>query len=231
MGHRVPSPREMAVQTQNAIQNSLLKKKKFLDDRENLRKRQELQQQQQCSITPINSPAKQTHSPTPLAFTPTSVLRKMTAEKEPEGGILTCSEIEQSQIGHKTLSRAKVQQRLNRSQLKVVTKLPRSLDDNCNNDCFTTRDDKSPSVKSKHMSADQTIKSLVIEKMVFSPIEKLQIIEITQFEDINNNDLKIVDDPFKISKKENSGTIVDVVMVGGKEYQPDVNKENVSKVN
>lgn len=33
------------------------------------------------------SPAPNTTSPTPLAFTPTSVLRKMTAEKEGELGI------------------------------------------------------------------------------------------------------------------------------------------------
>lgn len=35
----------------------------------------------------LMSPAPNTTSPTPLAFTPTSVLRKMTAEKEGELGI------------------------------------------------------------------------------------------------------------------------------------------------
>ncbi|XP_024222140.1 eukaryotic translation initiation factor 4E transporter-like isoform X10 [Bombus vosnesenskii] len=46
---------------------------------------QQQQQAQQRASSPVNSPAKQTMSPTPLAFTPTSVLRKMTADKEPEG--------------------------------------------------------------------------------------------------------------------------------------------------
>jgi Nucleocytoplasmic shuttling protein for mRNA cap-binding EIF4E. len=35
-------------------------------------------------INDSSSPAKHLSSPTPLAFTPTSVLRKMTAEKEAE---------------------------------------------------------------------------------------------------------------------------------------------------
>lgn len=92
------------------MQNALIKKK-LEEQRENFRKRQEIQQQQQMqhitqhggggggggepsptgSIINLNtknssSPAKQysSHipSPTPLAFTPTSVLRKMTAEKD-----------------------------------------------------------------------------------------------------------------------------------------------------
>lgn len=88
--HRVPSPRELVMHTQSIIQNALIKKK-LEEQRENFRKRQEQQQQQQQqqqsqrAISPVNSPAKQQLSPTPLAFTPTSVLRKMTAEKEPEG--------------------------------------------------------------------------------------------------------------------------------------------------
>ncbi|XP_018362503.1 PREDICTED: eukaryotic translation initiation factor 4E transporter isoform X5 [Trachymyrmex cornetzi] len=44
---------------------------------------QQQQIQQQRTSSPVNSPAKQTASP--LAFTPTSVLRKMTADKEPDG--------------------------------------------------------------------------------------------------------------------------------------------------
>lgn len=85
--HRVPSPREIALHTQSVMQNALIKKK-LEEQRENYRKRQDQQQQQQIqqrASSPINSPAKQTMSPTPLAFTPTSVLRKMTADKEPDG--------------------------------------------------------------------------------------------------------------------------------------------------
>ncbi|KAK2585472.1 hypothetical protein KPH14_010130 [Odynerus spinipes] len=85
--HRVPSPRELVMHTQSIMQNALIKKK-LEEQRENFRKRQDQQQQQQVQqrpSTPVNSPAKQTMSPTPLAFTPTSVLRKMTADKEPEG--------------------------------------------------------------------------------------------------------------------------------------------------
>lgn len=88
--HRVPSPREIVMHTQSIIQNVLIKKK-LEEQRENYRKRQDQQQQQQQqqvqqrSSSPVNSPAKQTMSPTPLAFTPTSVLRKMTADKEPDG--------------------------------------------------------------------------------------------------------------------------------------------------
>jgi len=37
-----------------------------------------------AKINDSSSPAKHLSSPTPLAFTPTSVLRKMTAEKEAE---------------------------------------------------------------------------------------------------------------------------------------------------
>lgn len=88
MPHRVPSPRELVMHTQSIMQNALIKKK-LEEQRENFRKRQDQQQQQQQiqqrPSTPVNSPAKQTMSPTPLAFTPTSVLRKMTADKEPEG--------------------------------------------------------------------------------------------------------------------------------------------------
>lgn len=91
MQHRVPSPREIVMHAQTIMQNALIKKK-LEEQRENYRKRQDQQQQpqqqhqaQQRASSPINSPGKQTMSPTPLAFTPTSVLRKMTADKEPEG--------------------------------------------------------------------------------------------------------------------------------------------------
>jgi len=73
---------------------SALIKKKLEEQRENFRKRQDQQQQQQQQVqqqrasSPVNSPAKQTASP--LAFTPTSVLRKMTADKEPDGANQYC---------------------------------------------------------------------------------------------------------------------------------------------
>ncbi|XP_048482169.1 eukaryotic translation initiation factor 4E transporter [Plutella xylostella] len=59
---RIPSPRELAAHTQSIMQSALIKKK-LEEQRENYRRRHE----------PKN---------TPISFTPTSVLRKMTAEKE-----------------------------------------------------------------------------------------------------------------------------------------------------
>lgn len=92
--HRVPSPRGLVMNTQTIMQNALIKQK-LEEQRENYRKRQEQQQQSKQPqlpqqphhqmTSPVNSPSKQTLSPTPLAFTPTSVLRKMTAEKELDG--------------------------------------------------------------------------------------------------------------------------------------------------
>ncbi|VVC97802.1 unnamed protein product [Leptidea sinapis] len=61
---RIPSPREMA-HTQSLMQGAMLKKK--IEEQRDLRRRHEVQQ-----IKP----------PTQLAFTPTSVLRKRTADKE-----------------------------------------------------------------------------------------------------------------------------------------------------
>lgn len=98
MPHRVPSPRDLVMHTQSIMQNALIKTK-LEEQRENYRKRQEQQQQmqhqqQQRISSPVNSPSKQMMSPTPLAFTPTSVLRKMTAKEEPDGGIQTVHQIE-----------------------------------------------------------------------------------------------------------------------------------------
>ncbi|XP_044738179.1 eukaryotic translation initiation factor 4E transporter isoform X2 [Chrysoperla carnea] len=79
---RIPSPRELQQHTQNIMQQALIKKK-LEEQRENFRKKQE----QQRSMSPANntghgtSPAKHL-SPTPHSFTPTSVLRKMTASKD-----------------------------------------------------------------------------------------------------------------------------------------------------
>ncbi|XP_054280145.1 eukaryotic translation initiation factor 4E transporter isoform X2 [Macrosteles quadrilineatus] len=88
MLQRVPSPRELVAHTQNILQNALLKKK-LEEQKENFRKRQEMQRSHSPNIPAAGSlsPANQqpsTTSPTPLAFTPTSVLRKMTADKEAE---------------------------------------------------------------------------------------------------------------------------------------------------
>ncbi|RVE49119.1 hypothetical protein evm_006240 [Chilo suppressalis] len=65
---RIPSPRELAAHTQSIMQGALIKKK-LEEQRENYRRRHEMHQPKQ---------------PTPISFTPTSVLRKMTAEKEAE---------------------------------------------------------------------------------------------------------------------------------------------------
>ncbi|CAG9814994.1 unnamed protein product [Phaedon cochleariae] len=88
MHQRIPSPRELQVHTQNILQRALIKKK-LEEQQENYRKKQEMQQQQR-GLSPSANGAhqgapgqgKNVHSPTPLAFTPTSVLRKMTADKD-----------------------------------------------------------------------------------------------------------------------------------------------------
>lgn len=53
---------------------------------------------------PHSSPVKHTASPTPLAFTPTSVLRKMTAEKESESNNMNASMTGSNQLGAATSS-------------------------------------------------------------------------------------------------------------------------------
>ncbi|KRT79399.1 hypothetical protein AMK59_7734, partial [Oryctes borbonicus] len=78
MHQRIPSPRELQVHTQNIMQRALIKKK-LEEQQENFRKKQELQRGQSPGGI---SPAKNVASPTQLAFTPTAVLRKMTAEKD-----------------------------------------------------------------------------------------------------------------------------------------------------
>lgn len=119
MPQRIPSPRELQVHTQSIMQNALIKKK-LEEQRENFRKRQEMQQQQQQNpqnsidsnqefsafnlnqrdpTSTVNNQnqiksSNQQHiaSPIPaLAFTPTSVLRKMTAEKDLENTQLNSS--------------------------------------------------------------------------------------------------------------------------------------------
>ncbi|XP_031330184.1 eukaryotic translation initiation factor 4E transporter-like isoform X3 [Photinus pyralis] len=80
MHQRIPSPRELQVHTQNIMQQALIKKK-LEEQTENYKKRQEMQHRGQSPGRGL-SPAKHISSPTPLAFTPTSVLRKMTADKD-----------------------------------------------------------------------------------------------------------------------------------------------------
>ncbi|KAG8177969.1 hypothetical protein JTE90_012656 [Oedothorax gibbosus] len=79
---RVPSPQELAVHTQSILQNALIKRK-LEEQKENFRKRQEAQRT--SSPVPPNKNGMSTSplkglSPT-IAFTPTSVMRKIQSEK------------------------------------------------------------------------------------------------------------------------------------------------------
>uniref|UniRef100_A0A1B0ACI9 Protein cup n=1 Tax=Glossina pallidipes TaxID=7398 RepID=A0A1B0ACI9_GLOPL len=102
----IPSQRELQIHTQTILQNALKKKLEEQQQEVVLRRRQETRKhhldfdllQQQGSIpgnSTANSELMKSHhlhnpqpssrhinSPTPLAFTPTSVLRKMTADKD-----------------------------------------------------------------------------------------------------------------------------------------------------
>ncbi|KAK5638593.1 hypothetical protein RI129_012888 [Pyrocoelia pectoralis] len=78
---RIPSPRELQVHTQNIMQQALIKKK-LEEQTENYKKRQEMQHRGQSPGRGLSPVKHNMSSPTPLAFTPTSVLRKMTADKE-----------------------------------------------------------------------------------------------------------------------------------------------------
>ncbi|XP_054724809.1 eukaryotic translation initiation factor 4E transporter-like [Uloborus diversus] len=79
---RVPSPQELAVHTQSILQNALIKRK-LEEQKENFRKRQEAQRTSSPIANAKNgtaiSPLKGL-SPT-IAFTPTSVMRKIHSEK------------------------------------------------------------------------------------------------------------------------------------------------------
>lgn len=84
MHQRIPSPRELQVHTQNILQRALIKKK-LEEQTENFRKKQEMQRGTSPNPVaggPQSGGSKGVSSPTPLAFTPTSVLRKMTADKD-----------------------------------------------------------------------------------------------------------------------------------------------------
>ncbi|XP_059609676.1 eukaryotic translation initiation factor 4E transporter isoform X2 [Phlebotomus argentipes] len=85
---RIPSPRELQFHTQSIMQNALIRKK-LEEQLENYRKRQEiaLHTSQDGHVSPARRLKPQNQAdpiPTPLAFTPTSVLRKMTADKDIE---------------------------------------------------------------------------------------------------------------------------------------------------
>lgn len=85
MHQRIPSPRELQVHTQGILQRALIKKK-LEEQQENYRKKQEMQRGQSPNNGGNQGLTKNLTSPTPLTFTPTSVLRKMTADKD-EGKI------------------------------------------------------------------------------------------------------------------------------------------------
>ncbi|XP_077288125.1 uncharacterized protein LOC143912699 isoform X2 [Arctopsyche grandis] len=83
IAQRIPSPRELQAHTQSIMQGALIKKK-LEEQRENYRRRQELLAPtltHTATPAPVASPTKH---PAAIAFTPTSVLRKMTAEKDTE---------------------------------------------------------------------------------------------------------------------------------------------------
>ncbi|CAL1278183.1 unnamed protein product [Larinioides sclopetarius] len=83
---RVPSPQELAVHTQSILQNALIKRK-LEEQKENFRKRQEAQRSTSPAASTTTA-VKNGVSPSPLkglsptiAFTPTSVMRKIQSEK------------------------------------------------------------------------------------------------------------------------------------------------------
>uniref|UniRef100_T1IXD4 Uncharacterized protein n=1 Tax=Strigamia maritima TaxID=126957 RepID=T1IXD4_STRMM len=90
MIQRGPSPQELVLHTQQIMQNALIKSK-LEEQKEKFRKRQELQRTRSPSVSSMSglesSPSKVSGlSSTMAAFTPTSVMRKMQAEKEKEMG-------------------------------------------------------------------------------------------------------------------------------------------------
>ncbi|KAF8767141.1 Eukaryotic translation initiation factor 4E like protein [Argiope bruennichi] len=81
---RVPSPQELAVHTQSILQNALIKRK-LEEQKENFRKRQEAQRSTSPSASNatkngVSPSSLKGLSPT-IAFTPTSVMRKIQSEK------------------------------------------------------------------------------------------------------------------------------------------------------
>lgn len=90
---RIPSPRELQQHTQTIMQTALIRKK-LQEQSENFRRRQEQLLSQQMPQSAINKmpsghegqPKMSSPTPAALAFTPTSVLRKMTAHGAVHGG-------------------------------------------------------------------------------------------------------------------------------------------------
>ncbi|KAK3933328.1 Eukaryotic translation initiation factor 4E transporter [Frankliniella fusca] len=127
-GQRVPSPRDMSLQTQHIMQTALIKKKlEEQKEQQALRKRQENHRSISPNIGNFNNSSMSKNdvkhpmsSPTPLAFTPTSVLKKMNAEKDGDqkiGGLpggMSLSDLQQMQQGPRQqtlqLSSSQVQQ-------------------------------------------------------------------------------------------------------------------------
>merc|ERR1719220_3425322 len=89
---RVPSPQEMTMLTQHIMQQALIKRK-LEEQKENFRRRQgdeppphsqQMPPQQDGSGLPLNKvvPQATVANPSPLSFTPTSVMRKTAAERK-----------------------------------------------------------------------------------------------------------------------------------------------------
>jgi len=78
---RVPSPQEMTVLTQHILQNALIKKK-LEEQKENYRKKHEGKSEDKENIRSVKSSSENGNSSSPLAFTPTSVMRKNAAERK-----------------------------------------------------------------------------------------------------------------------------------------------------
>ncbi|XP_026288809.1 eukaryotic translation initiation factor 4E transporter isoform X3 [Frankliniella occidentalis] len=121
-GQRVPSPRDMNPQAQHLMQSALIKKKLEEQREQALRKRQETHRSISPNVGNFNNSSMNKDvkhpmsSPTPLAFTPTSVLKKMNAEKDGDQKIggMSLSDLQQMQQGPRQqnmqLSASQVQQ-------------------------------------------------------------------------------------------------------------------------
>jgi len=83
---RVPSPQEMTKLTQQILQQALIKKK-LEEQRENYRKKQEGKSDDKEALRKTESAGS------PLAFTPTSVMRKTAAERKDSDGKPTVPEL------------------------------------------------------------------------------------------------------------------------------------------
>lgn len=92
---RIPSPRELQQHTQTIMQTALIRKK-LQEQSENFRRRQEQLLKEHQQMPSANhkqmmggdgcQPKMSSPTPAALAFTPTSVLRKMTAHGNVHGG-------------------------------------------------------------------------------------------------------------------------------------------------